>query len=162
MDPRIPREAAIAIALVAVVAVLLVAAVVRGLGSSGNNPVSTPGTGTSSGTKSTASQAAATKPTTAGMTSFIESYLADAPNDPHKTFAQLTPSYQGRSGGFSGYEGFWGTVATATPSNIKADPAALTVSYDVAYTMRNGDHRNESVTLLLTYGGGTYLIDGDR
>ena len=56
------------------------------------------------------------------MTSFITTYLSTVTSDPEATFAMLTPEFQEASNGFEGYSGFWGTVESATPSNITADP----------------------------------------
>ena len=65
-------------------------------------------------------------------------YLATAPEDSRATFAQLTRKFQRESGGYGGYRGFWGTIETATPSNVEADGEAMTVSYDVSYRMKDG------------------------
>src|SRR4029079_5409992 len=156
---RVPLEALIAIALVAGIALLFVAFLVRGM-SSGGGPEAKPGTGTSTGTttggspddgSSASTTPASSEATDAGITSFIESYLATAPKDPQAAFAQLTPEFQDQSGGLDGYSGFWGTIATATPSNIEPDADKLTVSYDVAYVRDDGGHSNDSVSLDLDF-----------
>jgi len=170
---RVPLEALIAIALVAGIALLFVAFLVRGM-SSGGGPETDSGTGTSTGNSTGASTggspgdgvSASTTPasseaTDAGITSFIESYLATAPKDPEAAFAQLTPEFQDQSGGLDGYSGFWDTIATATPSNIEPDADRLTVSYDVAYVRDDGGHSNDSVSLDLDFQDGKYLIAGE-
>ena len=159
---RVPLEALIAIALVAVIALLFVAFLVRGM-SGGGGPEAGPSTGSSSpGDGSSASTTpASSEPTDEGITSFIESYLATAPKNPEATFAQLTPEFQDQSGGLDGYSGFWDTIATATPSNIEPDADNLTVSYDVAYVRDDGGHRSDSVSLDLDFEGGKYLIAGE-
>src|SRR4029079_12508668 len=151
----------IAIALVAGIALLFVAFLVRGM-SSGGGPEADPGAGTSTGTStgtsgspgdgaSASTTPASSEATDAGITSFIERYLATAPKDPQAAFAQLTPEFQDQSGGLDGYSGFWGTIATATPSNIEPDADKLTVSYDVAYVRDDGGHSNDSVSLDLDF-----------
>ena len=77
------------------------------------------------------------------MTYFITSYLSTVTSDPEATFAMLTPEFQEASNGFEGYSGFWGTVESATPSGITADPESLTVTYTVDYVMKDGrrEHR---------------------
>jgi hypothetical protein len=174
---RVPLEALIAIALVAGIAVLFVAFLVRGM-SSGGGPEADPGTGTSAGTStggstgsstggspgdggSASTTPASSEATDEGITSFIESYLATAPKDPQAAFAQLTPEFQDQSGGLDGYSGFWDTIATATPSNIQPDANSLTVSYDVAYVRDDGGRSNDSVSLDLDFQDGKYLIAGE-
>ena len=158
---RIPLEGLIAIALVAVIALLFVAFLVRGM-SGGGQPEAGPSAGTSPADDTSASTTpASSEATDKGITSFIESYLATAPKDPEATFAQLTPEFQDQSGGLEGYSGFWDTIATATPSNIEPDADNLTVSYDVAYVRDDGVHRSDAVSLDLDFQGGKYLIAGE-
>jgi hypothetical protein len=95
------------------------------------------------------------------MTSFVRDYLATAPNDTRAGFDQLTPKFQQESGGYDGYKGFWDTVESATPSNMKADEDAMTVSYDVSYRMKDGSRRSGSTTLDLVRDGDSFLIDGE-
>ncbi|WP_310526682.1 serine/threonine-protein kinase [Nocardioides sp.] len=95
------------------------------------------------------------------ITAFIGTYLATAPTDPEATFAMLTPQFQAESGGIQGYSGFWRTIATAAPSNIKVDAEALTVSYDVAYRTVRGGSDSDSVQLQLQRTDGGYLIAGE-
>jgi serine/threonine protein kinase len=122
----------------------------------GGSTGTSPGDGASASTSPASSEA-----TDAGITSFIESYLATAPKDPQAAFAQLTPEFQDQSGGLDGYSGFWDTIATATPSNIEPDADRLTVSYDVAYVRDDGGHSNDSVSLDLDFQDGKYLIAGE-
>ena len=63
------------------------------------------------------------------MESFIEDYLATVTEDPRATFAMLTPAFQAASGGLSGYQSFWNTIADAEPTSVSADPDTLTVDY---------------------------------
>jgi len=158
---RVPLEGLIAIALVAAIALMFVAFLVRGM-SGGGQAEAGPSAGTSPGDGTSASTtAASSEATDKGITSFIESYLETAPKDPEATFAQLTPQFQDQSGGLDGYSGFWDTIATATPSNIEPDADNLTVSYDVAYVRDDGGRSSEAVTLDLAFQGGKYLIAGE-
>ena len=95
------------------------------------------------------------------MSSFVADYVATAPEDTRATFDQLTRKFQRESGGYRGYKGFWGTVETATPSNVEADGEAMTVSYDVSYRMKDGSRSESSSTLDLVQDGDSYLIDGE-
>jgi hypothetical protein len=95
------------------------------------------------------------------MTSFVTDYLATAPNDTRAGFDQLTAKFQQESGGYDGYKGFWDTVESATPSNMKADEEAMTVSYDVSYRMKDGSRSESSTTLDLVPAGDSYLINGE-
>jgi serine/threonine protein kinase len=150
-------------AVVAVVAVVVIAFATltsghgkphpgAGGGPSSHSP-STPTTGAGSSTSGT--------PRAAAMDSFVSNYLSTVTSDQHATWAMLTPAFQRQSGGFGSYSGFWRTIASATPSNIAADPAALTVSYDVAYVRRDGTHTTDHRTLQLVPSGTSYLIDGE-
>jgi len=92
------------------------------------------------------------------MEDFLVRYLSTVTSDRHAGWDLLTPAYQEASGGFGGYNSFWSTIDTATPSNITADPSANTVTYDVAYRKVNGDHVTEQVTLRLVPDGSSFLI----
>jgi serine/threonine protein kinase len=140
------------------VVVLLVAGGIALLGRGGGTPSAR---STSGPTASPSSSPSPRVPTSAGMEAFVRDYLATAPTDPGTAFQRLTPAYQERSGGLKGYEGFWGTVASAELTRIQADPKARTVSYDVAYRLDDGRRRTDSVTLDLTFTNGTYLIAGE-
>jgi hypothetical protein len=158
------REALPAVAAMAALILLLGGLAVYKFGSGDpRSPVA--GGGPSSGGTAAASEspspAADSGPTSASMKKFVEDYLAAAPKDPHTSFAELTPNYQQQSGGFDGYERFWGTVASAEPTSIKADPQDLTVSFLAKYRLRNGKQRTDGVTLHLIFNGTKYLIDGD-
>ena len=97
------------------------------------------------------------------MRRFVQDYLATVTSDPAAAFERLTPEFQQASGGFGGYRGFWGTIASAAPSGIQPDPEAMTVSYDVAYERADGSSATDRVTLeLVEDGDGGYLIAGER
>ena len=50
---------------------------------------------------------------------------------------------------------------STNPSNIVADPASMTVSYDIAYVKADGTHSTDHRTLRLVRSGSSYLIDGE-
>ena len=93
------------------------------------------------------------------MEDFLTSYLSTVTSDRKAAWQMLTPGYQAASGGFGSYNGFWSTIESATPGNVSADPAAMTVTYDVAYVRRNGSRTDEHHTLKLVPHGSSYLID---
>jgi serine/threonine protein kinase len=103
------------------------------------------------------------KPATANqaqeMEDFLTTYLATVTSDRKAAWEMLTPAYQDASGGFGSYSGFWSTIESATPSNVSADPEAMTVTYDVAYVRRNGSRTTEHHTLQLVHDGSSYLIN---
>lgn len=104
----------------------------------------------------------ATRPATQReMADFISGYLSTVTSDPETTFAMLTPEFQAASNGFEGYSGFWGTVESAAPRDISADPESLTVTYTVDYVMQNGRQITDDVSLQLVRQGDTYLIAGE-
>ena len=106
--------------------------------------------------------ASAGGPTAAGMADFVRTYLATVTRDPRAAFAMLTPSFQQRSGGYAGYSEFWAAVRGATPSDVRADPERLVVSYHVDYQgPRKKVPPADDVSLRLVYEDGHYLIDGE-
>ena len=99
------------------------------------------------------------EPTEAGMTDFLETYIATASSDPQAAFDMLTPAFQKRSGGMTGYLRFWGNVRSAEVLEVSADPATLEVSYLYRYKEARGGPIEDDPVLKLTYENGTYLID---
>lgn len=99
--------------------------------------------------------------TRADLESFVNDYLATVTSDRRAAFALLTTEFQAESGGWPGYNRFWATIASASPSNIQVDPEALTVSYDVAYETVSGRRTNDSVRLQLQRSDDGYLIAGE-
>lgn len=112
-------------------------------------------------TEESPTEEATRPPTKREMTSFITTYLSTVTSDPEATFAMLTPEFQEASNGFEGYSGFWGTVESATPSNITADPESLTVTYTVDYVMEDGRQTTDDVSLQLVRQDDSYLIAGE-
>lgn len=96
-----------------------------------------------------------------GMENFIEDYLATVTSDPKSAFAMLTPGFQGQSGGYGGYRGFWSTIRTADVLSLSADPGSLQVSYRVEYIKADGSKTQDDVSLQLVGTDGSYLIDGE-
>jgi len=119
-----------------------------------SNSISSPSSSASGGANSGASTTKAE-----AMEQFLDTYLSTAVSDRHSAFEMLTPAYQAASGGFGGYNGFWSTIRSATPSNVTADVTDMTVTYDVAYVKANGDHVDEHHTLQLVPDGSSFLID---
>jgi serine/threonine protein kinase len=149
---------AAAVLLVAV-AVLGWAALTTGTGGGGNDAASGGTSSSPSSPKSSASTG--TKDQAAAMEDFISTYLATVTQDAHATYAMLTPTFQEESGKYGGYHGFWKNIESATPSNIQADPAAMTVSYDVDYVTKKGGTSSDHVTLQLEKKGSSFLIAGE-
>jgi len=95
------------------------------------------------------------------MRSFIATYLSTVTTDPHRSWTMLTPAFQRQSEGFGHYEGFWRTISSATPHDVRADPTGMTVSYGVDYVKSDGGTESDFVTLRLVKDGSSYLIDGE-
>jgi serine/threonine protein kinase len=102
------------------------------------------------------------EPTAGEMSAFVEDYLATAPTNPARTWRRLTPAFQDASGGFGSYRGFWSGFESATPSDVRADPEAMTVSYSVRYEEKGGGTTTDKVTLELVENDGDFLISGER
>ena len=96
------------------------------------------------------------------MTSFAETYVRTAVDDPAAGYRMLTPAYQRASGGIEGYRSFWSrVVAVKSLEDLRADPAALTVSYRYDYVLRGAGRRTEDVRLRLEYRrDGSFRISG--
>ncbi len=97
----------------------------------------------------------------AAMRSFVEDYFSRVTSDPESTFEMLTPQFQAESGGYEGYSGFWNTIESATPSDIRADADALTTSYTIRYVTTSGRTTTEQGRLQLEKSGDGYLIAGE-
>lgn len=95
------------------------------------------------------------------LADFVGTYLSTVTSDRRASYAMLTPEFQSASGGFDGYDDFWGTIASARPSDISVDAEGLTVSYDVVYRTVTGDRDEDSVTLQLQRTDDGYLIAGE-
>lgn len=109
---------------------------------------------------------ATSSPTTSGpsaesIRAFVTDYLATVTRDPEAAFARLTPQFQEESGGFDDYRAFWAPIRSATPSEIDADPEAMTVSYRVDYDGPNNRPDDDRVRLQLVWENGRYLIAGE-
>jgi len=103
---------------------------------------------------------AATRPTAQGMEAFIRDYVATVADDPDRAWTMLTPKFQRESGGLERYRTFWDRATNGRVLGITADPAALTVRYQVHFDdFRNGPG---PTVLQLKYTGGHYLIDGEH
>jgi len=103
---------------------------------------------------------AAAKPTAAGMAAFIRDYVATVADDPDSAWSMLTPKFQRESGGLDSYRRFWDSATDGRVLSITADPADLTVSYQVRF---DHFHNGPGPTVLdLTFDHGRYLIDGEH
>jgi serine/threonine protein kinase len=99
-------------------------------------------------------------PTEESMTTFVETYLETADDDPASAFEMLTPGYQAESGGLAGYEGFWGNVVNVRVDSIDANVDDLTVRYTYTYNLHGGGNRSEIVLMQLEQSGDGFLIAG--
>ncbi|KRF30559.1 serine/threonine-protein kinase [Nocardioides sp. Soil805] len=173
--PRQPRRrrSVLPWLVAAAAAILIGILVVASLQDDPGQPAADPGSGSSSPSPSSESptsespssesptEDATPVATRREMTAFIEDYLATVTSDPRASFAMLTPQFQQASNGFEGYSGFWGTVESATPRDITADPESLTVTYTVDYVMESGREDTDDVSLQLVRQDDTYLIAGE-
>jgi serine/threonine protein kinase len=140
----------VGVALSLVLAVVLYAALSGGGSGSGRG---------GSGSDGRSSNAAA-KPTTAGMESFIRDYVATVADDPDSAWSMLTPKFQRESGGLDTYRRFWDGATNGRVLSVTANPADLTVSYQVRF---DHFHNGPGPTVLdLTFDKGRYLIDGEH
>ena len=155
---RSPWPWVAAAALLVAVGVMAVAAL-GGFGTAGGGSPSSSGPRAGGGPSSSSPVANPTARQAQAMKRFVGTYLSTVTSDRRSAWAMLTQPYQAASGGYGSYDGFWSTIRSATPSNVTADPSAMTVSYDVAYVKTNGQHTTEHHTLQLVKNGSTYLIN---
>jgi serine/threonine protein kinase len=127
----------------------------------GSPAPSSPSSSPSATESASPSPSASPRPTADGIETFIEDYLATVTSNPRQAFAMLTPSFQEASGGLSGYQSFWNTIASAEPTSVSADPGSLTVDYTVDYTREDGSTATDEVSLQLVFEDGRYLIAGE-
>jgi hypothetical protein len=99
--------------------------------------------------------------TRAAMQAFVQDYFARVTSDPEATYDMLTPQFQAQSGGYERYSGFWSTIESATPSDIRADPATLTTEYTIEYVTTSGRTTTQQGRLQLQRRGDGYLIAGE-
>lgn len=95
------------------------------------------------------------------MRAFAQQYVATALADPESAWQLLTPRFQQDCcNGVGGYAGYWNTIASATLSDVQADPAAMQVAYTITWDPE-GERgpEDEFVTLGLVEQGDGYLID---
>ena len=147
---------------IAAVVVLLAVAVIAGaalVGGRDGSPSAGSSSGHSSPTNPPSSSTADAR--AAAMRDFITGYLSTAPSDQHASWAMLTTGFQKESGGFGRYQQFWRGFSSATPRDIAADPATLSVSYGVDYVRTDGGTTTDEVTLQLVRNGSSYLINGE-
>ncbi|GAB3656117.1 hypothetical protein GCM10027596_09940 [Nocardioides korecus] len=127
-------------------------------GSSGSSGSPSPSASASASSSPSAS-ATPTRPTAAGMKSFISDYVRLTGEDPSRSWQLLTPKFQRQSGGFARYRQFWDSASNGRVLSIQANPSDLTVSYQVRFdNFANGPG---PTVLKLKYTGGKYLIDGE-
>ena len=94
------------------------------------------------------------------METFVERYYETVTQDPETTWPLLTPQYQSSTGGYDDYTNYWSTIAEAKPKDIEADPAGLTVTFEMESERTNGSKVEEVVTLLLRRTEDGYLVAG--
>jgi hypothetical protein len=153
-------------ALVAgLVVVAVLGALLVGLGQDDDPGPTAQGTPPSSTSSPPASSSAPAPqgPTEEGVRTFVDSYLRTAVSDPPTAFAMLTPEFQARSGGLSGYESWWGKVRSIDRVHSVTPQLGedLGVTYRYSYTLEGGDSRTEEIHLDLVYAEGAYLIAGE-
>jgi serine/threonine protein kinase len=164
-SPRRVAQSSVAIALVGlalavVVGLVIVVALPHRSGSPDDRAGGTTGTAATGPSPSPSRSAAPSKPTAAGMESFIRDYVSAVSSDPGRAWHMLTPKFQQESGGLAKYTNFWDGVGTGQVRDIAADPDRLVVSYHVKFD--NFGTGKRPTVLDLVYSHGRYRIDGER
>ena len=74
----------------------------------------------------------------------------------------LTPAMQDAAGGRSGYDGFWGSIASVRTTQTRADAKGKEADVTLTYTREDGTTSTEKHRLTFKTEDGGYLIDSDR
>ncbi len=158
---RRPLKVAAVVLAVALVAAAALFGALRGRDQTPETPAATPSnTASSSPSPSPTRSTAAAQPTSAGMKSFIRSYIAAVSTDPDTAWKMLTPKFQRESGGLATYRDFWDGVGPGRILEVSADPRTLVASYRVRFA--NFGTGRRTTVLDLVFDDGRYLIDGER
>ena len=96
------------------------------------------------------------------LAGFVTSYFADVTKDRDRTWRLLTPAMQDAAGGRSGYEGFWGSIASVRTTQTRADAKGKEADVTLTYTRKDGTTSTEKHRLTFKTEHGGYLIDSDR
>ena len=83
------------------------------------------------------------------MQDFITTYLSTVTSDQHASWGMLTPVVPEGQRRLRKYQGLLASRSSATPHDITADPAGMTVSYGVDYVKTDGNESSDHVTLQL-------------
>jgi len=135
------------------------------------SPTSTaPTTSTPSSTAPTTSTPSTSRTSAAGgvaggdkaLAGFVASYFADVTQDRDRTWRLLTPAMKDAAGGRSGYDGFWGSIASVRTGQTRADAKDKEADVTLTYTRKDGSTSTEKHRLTFTTQDGGYLIDSDR
>jgi len=154
--PRTRPSRSLLLAAAAVVVVLLLGGVLWAVLSHDDGSGAARGSTPSSG----GSPVAAKKPTAAGMEAFIRDYVTTVSDDPDRAWKMLTPKFQRESGGIEKYRSFWDSATDGRVLSITADPANLSVSYQVHFD--HFDNGPGPTVLDLAFDHGRYRIDGEH
>jgi hypothetical protein len=146
------------VVVLACLAVVVAMAIAFALGLRDSGGDGDGGSGSNADSSAPAPTQQADEPTEEGMESFVQTYLDTVVSDPREAFGMLTPEFQEQSGGFAGYEDFWGDVKSTRLEEVSADPDSLEVSYTYRYQGQTGPPVTDDVVLRLEYDDGTYLI----
>jgi serine/threonine protein kinase len=163
VDPEVEpaprrRSALLPLGILAAVLLVLLAVVIAVTVGNEDPPAVAPDGGATSSESTPDDADPPARPNADDMEAFIADYLATAPSSPETTYERLTPAFQEESGFLEGYAGYWGTIESAEPVEVSADPQALTVAYTVAYVKKNGEEVTDDVVLRLEFEDGRYLI----
>jgi eukaryotic-like serine/threonine-protein kinase len=96
------------------------------------------------------------------LAGFVASYFADVTKDRDRTWRLLTPAMQDAAGGRSGYDGFWGSIASVRTTQTRADAEGKEADVTLTYTREDGTTSTEKHRLTFKTKDGGYLIDSDR
>jgi hypothetical protein len=92
----------------------------------------------------------------------VTSYFADVTKDRDRTWDQLSPAMRAAAGGRSGYDGFWGSIASVRTAQTRADAQGKVADVTLTYTRDDGTSTTERHRITVVTKDGHYLIDSDH
>ncbi|WP_147143416.1 serine/threonine-protein kinase [Nocardia ninae] len=98
-------------------------------------------------------------PQSANVVQFVQGYYSMLPGNTSGAWAQLTPSYQAQTGGYTEYSRWWGTVSSVSAGKVtqSGDNRAVV---SLTYRMKNGETRSENRWIQVVSDNGRMLISG--
>ncbi|MET8877225.1 protein kinase [Nocardia sp. NPDC004604] len=91
------------------------------------------------------------------ISQFISGYYGMLPGNVQGAWSQLTPAYQGQTGGFGSYSQFWSTVRSVSVGGVTPNGENRAV-VSLTYSLKNGSTTSENRWIQVSSDNGRLLI----